>query len=261
MVQTNIFQPTEVRQITESVGNFSVLEYTRDISVIPSSAVTEYFASKMGLRKRQVICRVNGGGVILQAGAMQIITGNVEIATNIKGAGDLMKKFVGSRVTGESAVKPRYTGNGIVYLEPTYKYILLEDLADWGGAMTIEDGLFLACDDTVDMKVTARSNLSSAMLGGEGLFNSTLTGKGVAVLESPVPKNELLVFDLDNDCIKIDGNMAIAWSQSLTFTVEKSTKSLIGSAASGEGFVNVYRGTGRILVAPVTAKPSAPVLG
>ena len=260
MVQTNIFQPTEVRQITESQGNFSVLEYTRDVSVSPSSAVTEYFASKMGLRKRQVICRLNGNGIILQAGAMQIITGNVQIATNIKGAGDLMKKLVGGKVTGESAVKPRYTGTGMVYLEPTYKYILLEDLANWGGAMTIEDGLFLACDDTVEMKVTARSNLSSAMLGGEGLFNNTLIGKGVAVLESPVPKEELLIFDLNDDCIKIDGNMAIAWSQSLNFTVEKSTKSLIGSAASGEGLVNVYRGTGRILVAPVAPKPSVSAL-
>ena len=29
-------------------------------------------------------------------------------------------------------------------------------------------------------------------------------------------------------------------------------KSLIGSAASGEGLVNVYRGTGKVLLAPVT---------
>ena len=50
--------------------------------------------------------------------------------------------------------------------------------------------------------------------------------------------------------MKIDGNMAIAWSNSLNFTVERSGKSLIGSAASGEGLVNVYRGTGTILMAP-----------
>ena len=117
--------------------------------------------------------------------------------------------------------------------------------------MTIEDGLFLACDDTIDLRVTARSNFSSAALGGEGIFNSTLFGSGVAVLESPVPAEELLIYDLNNDVLKIDGNMAIAWSQSLQFTVEKSTKSLVGSAASGEGLVNVYRGTGRVLVAPV----------
>ncbi|MBR1864662.1 MAG: AIM24 family protein [Ruminococcus sp.] len=251
MVRTNIFQPTEVREVTESLGNFSVLEYKKDISVSPSSAQTSYFMAKMGMHKRQVICRLNGNGVLLQAGAMQIITGDVNVATNVKGAGDFFKKVVGGKVTGESAIKPRYTGNGIVYLEPTYKYIILQDLAEWNGAMTIEDGMFLACDDTVEMKVTARSTLSSAALGGEGLFNTTLTGRGVAVLESRVPYGELLVYDLENDTIKIDGNMAIAWSAGLQFTVERTTATLIGSAASGEGLVNVYRGTGRILVAPV----------
>ena len=37
----------------------------------------------------------------------------------------------------------------------------------------------------------------------------------------------------------------------LDFTVERSGKTLVGSAASGEGLVNVYRGTGRVLLAPV----------
>jgi len=44
--------------------------------------------------------------------------------------------------------------------------------------------------------------------------------------------------------------MAIAWSNSLKFTVERSAKSLVGSAMSKEGLVNVYRGTGKVLMAP-----------
>ena len=35
--------------------------------------------------------------------------------------------------------------------------------------------------------------------------------------------------------------------------MEKSTKSFLGSLASGECVVNVYRGTGKILMAPVTS--------
>jgi len=54
-----------------------------------------------------------------------------------------------------------------------------------------------------------------------------------------------------NDVLKVDGNFAIAWSGSLEFTVERSGKTLIGSAASGEGLVNVYRGTGKVLMAPI----------
>ena len=37
-----------------------------------------------------------------------------------------MKKRFGSAVTGETAIKPRYAGNGLLVLEPTYKYILFE---------------------------------------------------------------------------------------------------------------------------------------
>ena len=70
------------------------------------------------------------------------------------------------------------------------------------------------------------------------------------MLESPVPREELIEFELNNDVLKIDGNMAIAWSNTLEFKVEKSGKSLIGSAVSGEGLVNVYRGTGKVLMAP-----------
>lgn len=251
MIRTNLTAQTETRKIIDSMGCFGLLEYAQDVSVTPESAMRAYYSAQMNVRKRQVIANLNGNGVILQAGAMQMMMGNIHAATNIKGVGDMMKKFVGSKVTGESAVKPQYTGQGYLVLEPTYKYILFENLANWGSGMVLDDGMFLACDSTVQMKVTARTNLSSAMVGGEGLFNTALYGNGVAVLESPVPREEIIVVDLENDVIKIDGNMAIAWSTSLEFTVERTTNTLVGSAASGEGLVNVYRGTGRVMIAPV----------
>ena len=252
MINHNVFNSTTARKVANQLGCFSVVEYVKDISVDPMTAQTAYFMAQMGVRKRQVVATLNQQGVILQAGAMQMIVGEVQMNTNVKGAGDFMKKWVGSKVTKESAIKPLYFGTGQVILEPTYKYILLEDLAKWNGSIVIEDGMFLACQDTVEMKVVGRNSFSSAVAGGEGLFNTCLTGSGIAVFESRVPAEELLVFDVINDVLKIDGNMAIAWSNSLQFTVERSSKSLIGSAASGEGLVNVYRGTGRVLVAPVT---------
>ena len=164
MVRTNVMQQTSCRSIVEQHGCFALLEYEKDI------AITEFYASKMGVRKRQVVANLNGSGIIVQAGAMQWIAGNIEANTNIKGAGDLAKKLIGSKVTNESAVKPRYFGTGTIVLEPTYKHILFEDVAAWGDGMVIKDSLFYACDDTVDQRVVARSTISSAALGGEGLF-------------------------------------------------------------------------------------------
>ena len=251
MYKNNLLENSTNRKVILEKGKYQVLEYEQDMSVNKETAMTEYFASKMNVRKRQVLCNLNNNGVVLQAGAMQVMFGNIEVKTNVSGVGDFFKKALSSSVTGESAIKPKYQGTGQILLEPSYKYILVEDLKDWNGSMTIDDGLFLGCDDTVNIKTVARRNLSSAVLGGEGLFNTSLTGTGVVVLESKVPYEELVVVELNNDTVKIDGNMAIAWSSNLSFTVEKTTKTLIGSAASGEGFVNVFRGTGKVLIALV----------
>ena len=248
----------ENRKFAKSIGNFHVLEYVQDASVSPMNAMNEYFMSKMGVRRRQVVIDIDKDhSAIIQAGAMQWMGGNVQATSGVKGIGDLLGKAIKGAVTKETAVKPEYVGEGCLVLEPTYKYIILADVGKWGSAgMTIEDGMFLACDANVKSKVVARKNLSSAVLGGEGLFNLSLQGNGVAALESNVPEDELIEVILENDELKIDGNLAVCWSSNLEFTVERSTKTLVGSAVSGEGLVNVYRGTGRVLMCPVAPTAS-----
>ncbi len=62
--------------------------------------------------------------------------------------------------------------------------------------------------------------------------------------------SEVDIIDLENDTLKVDGNFAVLRSSTLDFTVERSAKTLMGSAVSGEGLVNVYRGTGQVWLAP-----------
>lgn len=246
----NFFDNDDVKVINE-MGPFKVVEYQRDLSVMPSSAALAYYCNEMNVRKRQVVCQVGPANITLQAGAMQWTVGGINATTGVKGVGDLFSKALRGSVTGESAIKPEYTGNGLLVLEPTYKHILLIDVADWGGSIVLDDGLFLACESRLKHKAVMRSNFSSAVAGNEGLFNLGIQGNGILCLESECPREELVEIVLENDVLKVDGNMAIAWSGSLDFTVERSGKSLIGSAASGEGLVNVYRGTGKVLLAPV----------
>lgn len=246
----NLTDNDDIR-IVEELGPFQVIEYLRDLSVMPSNAQVAYFCNEMNVRKRQLICDLSKAQITLQAGAMQWMAGNVSATTGVKGVGDLFSKAVRGKVTGESAIKPEYTGDGTLVTEPTYRHLLLVDLKDWNGSIVLDDGLFLACDSKLKHKAVMRSNFSSAVAGNEGLFNLGITGEGVVCLESQCPREELIEITLQNDVLKVDGNMAIAWSGSLEFTVERSGKSLIGSAASGEGLVNVYRGTGKVLLAPV----------
>lgn len=246
------------RKIIRTINNFHVLEYVQDASVSPMNAIDEYFMSKMNVRRRQVVIDISQDhSAVIQAGAMQWMGGNVQATSGVKGLGDLFGKAIKGAVTKETAVKPEYVGEGFLVLEPTYKYIILQDVSKWGSVgMTIEDGMFLACDANVKRNIVARKTLSSAVLGGEGLFNMSLQGNGAVALESNVPEDELIEIELENDELKIDGNLAVCWSSNLDFTVERTTKTLVGSAVSGEGLVNVYRGTGRVLISPVAPTDS-----
>ena len=134
----NFMENDDVRVI-DSMGAFSVIEYQKDLSVTPDTAIMAYYASEMNVRKRQIVCDVSKSNVTVQAGAMQWTVGNVNATTGVKGIGDFFGKAVSGSVTGESAIKPEYTGDGMLVLEPTYKHILLLDLADWNRSVVLDD--------------------------------------------------------------------------------------------------------------------------
>lgn len=256
MYQISNFTDNDDVKILSELGAFKIIEYQRDLSVSPQTAVTAFYSAQMNIKKRQLVCDLSKAKVTIQAGSMQWMLGNVNATTGIKGVGDFLGKAVRGKASGESAIKPEYAGDGILVLEPTYKYLILMNAADWGGGVVLDDGLFLACESSLQHKAVMRSNFSSAVAGGEGLFNLSLNGSGVFCIESECPREELIEITLQNDVLKVDGNYAIAWSKSLDFTVERSGKSLIGSAASGEGLVNVYRGTGKVLMMPTAKMPN-----
>ena len=63
---------------------------------------------------------------------MQWMLGNVNATTGIKGVGGTSwGKAVRGKASGESAIKPEYTGDGLL-LEPTYKYLILMDACRLG---------------------------------------------------------------------------------------------------------------------------------
>ena len=138
------------------------------------TAITAYYCSRMNVRKRQLLINLEDNEYTISSGAMQWSVGNVEAVADVKGVGDFFGKAIKGSVTKESAVKPKYKGTGMLVLEPTYKHILLEDLSSWDGGIVLDDGLFLACESKIQQNVVMRSNLSSAVLGNEGLFNLIL---------------------------------------------------------------------------------------
>ena len=179
MVQINNLNNNQNLIKIDSMGCFEVFEHQKDLSINPQYASVAYFMHEMNYRKRQVCITLNGNSVKMQAGAMQWMAGSVSMNSGVKGVGDFLGKKLKGMATGESTAKPVYQGHGQVMLEPTYRYIILEDVSKWAGGMVLDDGLFLASESTLEHKAVARTNLSSAIAGGQGLFNLGLKGKGV----------------------------------------------------------------------------------
>jgi uncharacterized protein (AIM24 family) len=242
-------------KVIDQEGIFSVLEHTTDLSQFSAAeAINKYYMSKQNIRKRQLKIDLNNQAVRLQKGAMQWMGGQIELTTGAKGLGGLLGGALRGAATGEGAVIPRYFGTGVVVGEPTQKHIFLVDITQSPEGVVIADGLFYACEENIKLDVEVVKSVSGAIAGNQGLFNMRLTGKGVAAMESPIPFSELVQIDLEHsDILKVDGSFAIMWDGSITMTVERSGKTLVGSAMTGEGLVNVYKGVGSVYLATPAA--------
>ena len=91
MYQISNFTDNDDVKILSELGAFQVIEYQRDLSVTPGSAVTAYYSAQMNVKKRQLVCHLNKAHVTIQAGAMQWMLGNVNATTGIKGVGDFFE--------------------------------------------------------------------------------------------------------------------------------------------------------------------------
>lgn len=176
-----------------------------------------------------------------ESGAMYYIRGNITMQTKAPSAGGFLK----SLATGENIFRPTYTGTGELYLEPSLSGFHIFEIH--GNEWILDSGAYWASDGTVDVGIE-RNKLVSGLVGGEGLFQTKVKGRGTVVM---VAQGPVQVVNLQNDRLVVDGNFAIARTATLNYRVEKATKSILGSMTSGELLVNTFEGTGTVLLAPI----------
>ena len=67
MYQVSNFTDNDDVKIIAERGAFQVIEYQRDLSVTPGSAVTAYYSAQMNVKKRQLVCHLNKAHVTMPA--------------------------------------------------------------------------------------------------------------------------------------------------------------------------------------------------
>jgi uncharacterized protein (TIGR00266 family) len=175
-----------------------------------------------------------------ESGAMYYMQGNLQLESKMPSAGGLLK----SMVTKETAFKPTISGTGTVYLEPSFGEFTVMELHN--ETWILDKGAYYASEMGIEVGLWTNKAISG-FFSGEGFFQTQVSGSGKVIVVSNGPLEEI---NLVNDRLVVDGSFAVARTAGIEFTVNKATKGLFSSWTSGEGLVNTFTGTGKVLIAP-----------
>ncbi|MCE5221133.1 MAG: AIM24 family protein [Clostridium sp.] len=233
----------------ECESKFQILEYENLNGAIDvETALGLNIIRQSGIKLKQIRIILEESSVKLESGSLSYMKGNIEIKNKSGGLLGFGKKIISSKLIGETVFKPTYSGTGEIFLEPSFGHFALIELED--DEIIVSENMFYACEDGIEVNATMQKNVSAAFLGNEGFYQARIQGSGIVALKVPVPESEIFKCILINDTLKVDGNLAILRTGNIEFSVEKSSKSIVGTALSGEGMVNVYRGTGEVWLIP-----------
>ncbi len=119
---------------------------------------------------------LTGNSIVVQKGSFLAMDPSVDLSV-------FFQKKIGSGLFGgEGFIMNKLTGTGKVLLEidgGTVEY----DLAA-GEQITIDTGYLVMMDDTCSIDIVMIKGVGNILFGGEGLFNTVVTGPGHIVLQT-----------------------------------------------------------------------------
>lgn len=117
-----------------------------------------------------------GSEIIAQKSAFLASTSGVELSVYFQ------KKLGSGFFGGEGFIMQRLSGQGTAFIE--IDGYVKEYRLEAGQSMVIDTGYLAAMDVTCNMEITTVKGIKNMFLGGEGLFNTVVTGPGRVFLQT-----------------------------------------------------------------------------
>lgn len=183
-----------------------------------------------------------GERIKAEAGAMVAMSPGIELQARASGKGLL--GTIAAAVGGEAIFGSLFTAReaGELTLAPSVPGDIVA-LKLSQQTIYAQGGAYLAGAE--DLELSTQGSLR-AMMGGEGLFLSKITGSGDlfltaygSVIEKTLAPGEVWVVDT--------GHM-VALESSVSYQIRTAARGLFSSVATGEGLVAEYQGPGRVWV-------------
>lgn len=125
---------------------------------------------------------ISQGEMIVQKGGYLASESGVEFSVAFQ------KKFSTAMFGGEGFIMQRLSGKGMAFVEID-GYVVEYELQA-GQQMLIDTGYLAAMSSTVTMEIEKVKGVGNVLFGGEGLFNTKVTGPGKVYLQT-MPANNL----------------------------------------------------------------------
>lgn len=133
------------------------------------------------------VIELNGNSILAQKGAYLASFGNIQMSVGVQ------KNIGGGFFGGEGFLMQRFEGTGLVFLEVDGTAIEY-DLQP-GQKMVVDTGYTVMMDSSVNLEIEMVKGVKNVLFGGEGLFNTTLTGPGKIMLQTmPVSSTAMVLY-------------------------------------------------------------------
>ena len=192
-----------------------------------------------GMRSVRIL--LNNESVQTEAGALATMDGDVEMVAMIPSPLGAVR----STFAQQSIIRPKYSGSGTIYLDPSIRgYHLFEIPEDENWILS--RGAYWASECSVKLSL-ARQKVMTSLWSGEGFiyYQTKLSGHGKVVLKADGPVEEI---KLENGRMKVDGRLVVARTEGITYKMKRPARSLLSSFLCSEGMLRTYEGSGSLLL-------------
>jgi uncharacterized protein (TIGR00266 family) len=184
-----------------------------------------------------------GESVRAEASAMISMTRNVQVETQARAPGGILRGLKRAMLGGESFFTNRFTATSAgahVTLAPALCGDMLVHEIRPGEDLFIQGSSYVAAPDTVQLDT--RFQGMKGFFSGESLFFLHATGSGPVLVNA---FGAIETVDLDGELI-VDTGHLVAFTSGIRYEVTTASPGLIASYLSGEGFVLRVSGRGRL---------------
>lgn len=232
---------------TKTVGNsgviYKVLEYTTPNGVF---------------RQLRIELKSGSGGVTLEKGTLLSAEKSVKLGKNSNimmpgGRGNIPKQL-------QNYFKPSLTGEGVILLNPTRKYISILPIESKSG-LIIEKGSLVACDTNFgeggfDVVTSWNKNLRSGVRSYRDITTTAIRGRGAIILELDEPSHSLSQYDITTP-VRLNEDAVVMRSNGIERKLLSGEENEYFTDYSGvEGKGVLFGGKGRLWLYPGNALPS-----